>query len=313
MQRIIGDITKFFGIDLNSTGISSKLQPTVGVSFGLPNNQQQNYAGQSQNFLGSGPGVNPYPAQSGISVGAVDISPLVSFQATTNDDGEIVNKPLINLHVTPNGCGLFGCDENGFEPSFQDFFGTRRKQQNSRPHYEQLTPSYPQQPQYYPQQPQNYPQNTPNYQQNNYPHQHSSSYPKQTPVYQGGLNPSFQRPQRPQRPNSNNRVRFGDNNPSEVVIKHEHHHFHHHEEGNKRYNDNGINFGYDGPYFRTLNDTEKVENNQVKRKVPVSFAEEDKTDSAFKFPSKKSKRSADQPQDIQPVRKLTHQATTINL
>ena len=49
-------------------------------------------------------------------IGALDINPLISFQATTNDAGEIVNKPLINLHVTPNGCGVFGCEDE-LDPS----------------------------------------------------------------------------------------------------------------------------------------------------------------------------------------------------
>jgi hypothetical protein len=150
-QRFIGDITKILGINLPSTaGIAdSKLQPTIGVSFGLPNNQnnQANYGGYQQNPLGTGPAINPYTGGSGLSIGALDINPLVSFQATTNDAGELVNKPLINLHVTPNGCGLFGC-ENYEEPSFQSsfvdtIFGTRREERpkRRRPNYEQLTPS----------------------------------------------------------------------------------------------------------------------------------------------------------------------------
>ena len=81
-QRFIGDITKFFGIQLpNSTGIDSKLQPTVGVSFGLPNQgSNQYYGNQQQNFLGTGSANNPYPNSGGFSIGAVDIAPLVSFQ-----------------------------------------------------------------------------------------------------------------------------------------------------------------------------------------------------------------------------------------
>lgn len=271
LQRIIGDITKFFGIDLNSTGISSKLQPTVGVSFGLPNQNQQTYGGQPQNFLGTGTGQNPYPAQGGISIGAVDISPLVSFQATTNDNGDVVNKPLINLHVTPNGCGLFGCEDE-FLPSYAtDFFGTRRQQgtPQRRPAYEQLTPS----PSY----------NQPIYPENPF-----------RPSYNQPQYPSQKVPQRPVRRPSSNRVRFG--GPEEVVVKHEHHHYYHNDNnnGNNGYkNNNGINFGYDGPYFRTLNDTEAEEaevtdTNQVKRNTAsVKFSEEDKTASAFQFPSRK--------------------------
>ena len=190
LQRFIGDITKFFGIDLNSTGISSKLQPTVGVSFGLPNQNQQYYGGQPQNYLGTGTGVNPYPGatSSGLSVGALDINPLVSFQATTNDDGEIVNKPLINLHVTPNGCGIFGCEDE-FDPSY--FFGTRRQQAQSsqrRPvHFEQLTPSpiYHQENSY--KQKQNY--NVPNYPKF---HQQTQSQQHHQP------RPQYNQPQYPQ-------------------------------------------------------------------------------------------------------------------
>lgn len=246
---------------MNSTGISSKLQPTVGVSFGLPNQNQQTYGGQPQNFLGTGNGQNPYPAQGGISFGALDISPLVSFQATTNDNGDIVNKPLINLHVTPNGCGIFGCEDE-FYPS--DLFGTRRQQGSAapqrRPVYEQLTPS----PSYNPQ---------PIYPENPY-----------RPTYNQPQYPVHKVPQRqgPVRRPSSNRVRFG--SPEEVVVKHEHHHYHHNENNNgyNQKNNAGISFGYDGPYFRTLNDTELEEvfddqdTNQVKRNTAVKFSEEEK-------------------------------------
>ena len=70
-QRFIGDITKFFGIELpNSTGgIDSKLQPTVGVSFGLPNQESNHYGNQQQNFLGTGASTNPYPTTGGFSIG----------------------------------------------------------------------------------------------------------------------------------------------------------------------------------------------------------------------------------------------------
>ncbi len=311
-------MTKIFGIDLNSTGISNKLQPTVGFSFGLPNGQNQ-YGGQPQNFLGTGSSANPYPAQGGLSIGAVDVSPLVSFQATTNDDGEIVHKPLINLHVTPNGCGLFGCD-NEFQPSFQDnFFGTRRQsqKQSQRPvSFEQLTPSPVYNPPRYPSNP---------YQKPQYQSQNQYQYQNQRP---------YQRPHQ----NRPNKVRFGNDDQKEVVVKHEHHHFHHHnpQAGSiaDRYNDNGIRFGYeqnyDGPYFRTLNDTLE-EDNQVKKRntAQLTFEGEEEKNAGqsegagFKFPNKSGrkleKRSAQDSQDlpavtpvvdIQPVGKTQNQAAT---
>ena len=315
---------------MNSTGINSKLQPTVGVSFGLQNQNQQYYGGQPQNYLGTGTGGNPYPGSNGgLSLGALDINPLISFQATTNDAGEIVNKPLINLHVTPNGCGVFGCEDE-LDPS--QFFGTRRNQNQRRPdtrpvHYETLTPSPEWNPVYYPEtnynQKQSY--NVPNYPQQQQQHQHhqKTQYHQQqsrpqsnpprfpqsqhtTPEYQQPQysQPKYQQPQYPQpqqnRPSSNNRVRFGSQDQKEIVIRHEHVHYHHdssQSQNNKRYNDNGINFAYnDGPYFRTLNDTVTdyvpEENNQVKRNtaLPQSAGEEEKkSSSAFKFPSKSAR------------------------
>ena len=318
-QRFIGDITKFFGIDLNSTGISSKLQPTVGVSFGLPN-QNNAYGGQPQNFLGTGGAANPYPGTGGFSVGALDINPLVSFQATTNDDGELVNKPLINLHVTPNGCGLFGCEEDGFDASYQNYFGTRRQQSpNRQVQFEQLTPSPAyNEPVYNPPRynPPKYDSRPPRFPQNNYKQQYHQK--QNQPQYQQPQNQQqYPQPQNQQqypqqnynRPSSNNNnVRFGNaNNNQQVVIKHEHHHYHHDSnQNNKKYNDNGINFGYDGPSFRTLNDSdiealEKLESNQVKRNIGAPLnGEQEKTTSdstAFKFPTRDgkslNKRSAD--------------------
>ena len=377
---------------MNSTsigGISSKLAPTVGVSFGLQNqNNNQYYGGQPQNFLGTGTGVNPYPGSNGgISLGALDINPLVSFQATTNEDGEIVNKPLINLHVTPNGCGVFGCEDE-FNPSnlFQNAneynpFRNRRHQSQRRPdtrpvHYEQLTPS----PQYYPEN--NY-QSQNNYNSQNFAqrkHQNNQYQQQQRPqkytppkfpetqynpqnqyhqsqnqYHQSQFNPSSYPEHQNNRQSSNNRVRFGGNNnkyyqqsqsqyhqsqneyhqerPKEVVIKHEHHHYHHdNNQNNKRYNDNGINFGYDnGPYFRTLDNqtdsaiTDLEENSPIVPKSGEAEKESEenkkKSDSAFKFPSRSarnlSKRSADHEnlpaEDIQPVGKNTYTSNHLNL
>ena len=34
------------------------------------------------------------------------------MQAGTTDSGDLAIKPLVNLHLTPNGCGLLGCDKN---------------------------------------------------------------------------------------------------------------------------------------------------------------------------------------------------------
>ena len=47
-------------------------------------------------------------------------------------------KPLINLHVTPNGCGLFGCDndkDNTYPDEYYNYndFNTRRHQQQRPP------------------------------------------------------------------------------------------------------------------------------------------------------------------------------------
>ena len=318
-QRFIGDITKFFGIDLNNTGINSKLQPSVGVSFGLPNQQANQYAGQPQNFLGTGSGVNPYPASGGISVGAVDINPLVSFQATTNDEGEIVNKPLINLHVTPNGCGLFGCEDE-FAPSIPEFFGGNRRHQNKNIQYEQLTPVHHQQNhhfqnQYQSNRPSNqqqlhnqqyhsssqYQQNQQNYQYPTQYQQNQQNYYEQKNTYQ---HHTAKRP-------GGSRVRFGNDN-QDIVVKHEHHHYHHHQH-NERHKDNGISFGYtDGPYFRTLNLTD--EENQVKRNTKFPSGEGDKE--GFQFPKSRSlnKRDADElsiapAKDIQPVGTSNHNST----
>ena len=35
---------------------------------------------------------------------------MFSFQTGTNDKGDLAIKPLVNLHLTPNGCGILGCD-----------------------------------------------------------------------------------------------------------------------------------------------------------------------------------------------------------
>ena len=67
---------------------SKNLQPTIGVSFGLPQ-KGPGYGGYAQNPLGTGPAVNPYYTHTsgdsklgneGLSLGPVDFNPLVSFQ-----------------------------------------------------------------------------------------------------------------------------------------------------------------------------------------------------------------------------------------
>ena len=70
-------------------GVSSEnLQPTLGVSFGLPQNGP-GYGGYAQNPLGTGAAVNPYYTANkdgsqigpdGLSLGPVNFNPLVSFQ-----------------------------------------------------------------------------------------------------------------------------------------------------------------------------------------------------------------------------------------
>ena len=98
-----------------STG---QLKPTFGVSFGLPQSYP-GYAGYPQNPVGSGGAVNPYyTAQEGVGVGPVNLNPLFSLQAGTTDSGDLAVKPLVNLHLTPNGCGILGCDKNGESASF---------------------------------------------------------------------------------------------------------------------------------------------------------------------------------------------------
>ena len=83
-----------------------------------------------------GNNVNPYyTAQQGIGFGAVNVNPLFSLQTGTNDNGKLclnINlyprkkandtslgdlavKPFVNLHLTPNGCGVLGCDKTSVD------------------------------------------------------------------------------------------------------------------------------------------------------------------------------------------------------
>lgn len=88
--------------DLFGTDYMKKVEPTFGVSFGLPN---QGGGGYPINPFGPNPLLNPYGSNiggSGINLGLVSINPLVSVQVTKDDYGKKVIKPLVNLHVTPN-------------------------------------------------------------------------------------------------------------------------------------------------------------------------------------------------------------------
>jgi len=246
--------------------------PTVGVSFGLP--QTGAYAGQAINPLGTGGAVNPYYAgPNGISVGAVDVNPLVSFQATTGENGELIKKPLVNLHVVPNGCGLLGCDYE------DDYYGTRKTGGSGGglldfifPKKKRRQPAYPPpryaerygEPGFQPSQPVYHgPDYRPEYVQNRY----------DSPVYQEPVRqePIYRRPppQREHRPGG--QVSFGE---EEKVVRHEHHHFHH-SAAPKRQNNgfvrsNGISFGGYDAYGRS-NDGEEVEAaNNVKRETAKS-------------------------------------------
>ena len=112
LQRFIGNIGEGLSNLLGFKFPNGTFKPTVGVSFGLPQ-QGPGYGGFAQNPVGTGGATNPYyTSPNGLPVGAVDVNPLVSFQTTTNDEGELVAKPLVNLHLTPNGCGIFGCDND---------------------------------------------------------------------------------------------------------------------------------------------------------------------------------------------------------
>jgi hypothetical protein len=114
VTRIFGDISSIIGTS-TSTG---QLQPTIGVSFGLPQTYP-GYAGYPQNPVGSGGAGNPYyTAQEGVEVGPVNLNPLFSLQAGTTDSGDLAVKPLVNLHLTPNGCGILGCEKLGQDGIF---------------------------------------------------------------------------------------------------------------------------------------------------------------------------------------------------
>ena len=110
-QRIFGDLTNLIA---GSTS-SGQLKPVVGVSFGLPQ-AGPGYGNYQQNPVGTGGAVNPYyTGAQGLEVGPVNLNPLFSFQAGTTDTGELSLNPLVNLHLTPNGCGVLGCDKSTYD------------------------------------------------------------------------------------------------------------------------------------------------------------------------------------------------------
>ena len=98
---------------IGTSTATGQLKPNIGISFGLP----QNYPGYAGYPIdptqASGNNVNPYyTAQQGLEVGAVNVNPLFSLQTGTNDNGDLAVKPFVNLHLTPNGCGVLGCDKS---------------------------------------------------------------------------------------------------------------------------------------------------------------------------------------------------------
>ncbi|XP_060802516.1 uncharacterized protein LOC106134916 isoform X1 [Amyelois transitella] len=96
--RLIG----LAGYGGNGGNSNKQVQPTFGVSFGLP---QPSHNGYPINPFNSNPLYNPYgPAlnSGGLNLGLISVNPLLSVQVTKNDYGDKVIKPFVNLHVTPN-------------------------------------------------------------------------------------------------------------------------------------------------------------------------------------------------------------------
>ena len=254
------------------------LMPTVGVSFGLPNTGGA-YGGYQQNPVGTGGAVNPYyDSPNGLSVGAVDVNPLVSFQATTDDDGKPVAKPLINLHLTPNGCGIFGCEADdyyhnrkqaagagsgGLLSAATDFLFPKKKKQSPQPSYDYYQPDQ----QYY-RPPEQYPEPQYQHDQDDY-----IPYPPATgPGYQSNRKQFFPDPTPPHttpthhghRTNGNvnffdgsslstKKIKF-DPSPLGPVVKHEHHHYHHHDHrhGARQQQGGGGGLYYDDAFQRSV-------------------------------------------------------------
>lgn len=98
LQRLLG----LAGYGGNGVHGNKQVQPTFGVSFGLP---QPSHSGYPINPFNSNPLINPYgPALNGggLNLGLISVNPLLAVQVTKNDYGDKVVKPFVNLHVTPN-------------------------------------------------------------------------------------------------------------------------------------------------------------------------------------------------------------------
>ena len=307
LQRIFNNLGDLIN-GATGSSLAQFFQPTFGVSFGLPQ-QGPGYGGYQQNPVGTGGAVNPYYTadkkySNGLAVGGVDVNPLVSFQATTNENGSVVAKPLINLHLTPNGCGIFGCDDhtksgNRYPDAYPDndyYYDNRRQQvkfQDSG-----FRPSAPYRPQ----------------EDYRRPYRPERPYREtERPYRQDQLRPEVV--QAIKQATDHRRVKFG----SDQVVKHEHHHFHHHvDSGSNGFfrKNQGISFGFDSPSFRSgegLKNDDLLEANNVKKRK-VSFGEpekdqdEEEESSGFRFPHSRQIKSrkrrsppSAQEEDIKPV------------
>lgn len=67
--------------------VNKKVNPTVGISFGLPI---------------PSPPINQFLNYNGLSLGPVNVNPFFSLQYTKDDYGQKIIHPSINLHITPN-------------------------------------------------------------------------------------------------------------------------------------------------------------------------------------------------------------------
>lgn len=154
-------------------GGDKKVQPTFGVSFGLP---QPSHSGYPINPFNSNPIHNPYgPAlnSGGLNLGLLSVNPLLAVQVTKNDYGEKVVKPFVNLHVTPN--------EHVVNKIGHLFHEKKLYLLNKHEHYHHHNPNGPYGPTRYPSHlhPPHYRPHPPiNYYP---PHHHSSPY--NAPVY----------------------------------------------------------------------------------------------------------------------------------
>lgn len=332
-QRIFEGIPALANLLNFSTPRIGGVEPTVGVSFGLPQ-YGQSYGGQPFNYLNTGTAINPYYGGGGpaygpngvpsrISLGAVDINPLISFQSIANGKGELIKKPLINLHVTPNGCGLLGCDEGNEDYGYQGYNpNPLAGLANLLPGFGKSSYNKGQSSQYHSPPPQiplphkTYGPPSPNYETGFKPR--PGSYEEPAPIYYDTFKtspqPSYNHlppppppPQQPQYHQSGS-VKFAE--PQAQVIKHEHHHYHYGSANNQvqngpgvpqgiRFgmNDNAYNQGqfYGDSYGRSAeNNTAEVtfkDDNTVKRntnQVSFGIGKEKKDESGFKFPNGRS-------------------------